>query len=219
MATPIETRSLVAGLYQSMHLFEPHDRQTRRPGRRSASSVGPPRTAPSKDTPAATWLRANPPGPGCRPCVPARAGWSDQVMAAAGRHTGTQRRRVQPWERPSPRDSGRPSTMPRWPGSRTQRHVVTGGRMRERDVPISERHAGSRKIRAREFLDFGPAGRIARMARHLGSPQERDGIRELLMRRATMIVRREGVGVKPKASVKVPGMQFEQAQMPCQMTE
>ena len=39
------------------------------------------------------------------------------------------------------------------------------------------------------------------------------------MHRATMIVRREGVGVEPEPRFDVPTLQFEQGQMPGQMAE
>ena len=87
-----------------------------------------------------------------------------------------------------------------------QRRFVTCGGMRKRDMPVGEGHAGAGKPPACKFLDFRPEGGIARLARQFRPPKKRNRVRQLLMDRAAMIVRRERVGVEAKSRFQMPRM-------------
>src|SRR6185437_8455144 len=99
------------------------------------------------------------------------------------------------------------------PDPTLQRCVITVDGKRERDMPIGKRKARAWNFLSRVVLELRPARVIAGMASQFRSPQERGGIRKLLMHRAAMIVRTEGVVVKPKPRFQIAGVQLEQAKI------
>ena len=104
------------------------------------------------------------------------------------------------------------------PIARLERRIVTHHGMRQDDVQVGEPTGRPRQFLARIIVHDAPGGFVARMVGEFGPPQKCARIRHLLLRPAAMAAEFDGVAVKLLCLLQMAECDFDQRQMPAQMT-